>query len=157
MRVSRVRAVRGEVCEVEGTKRRERGQLLARTRRVVLPLTLFRARRAIQRRRNGRQTNPLGSTSELVVPQRSVDRDDPIGSSLGEDGLDSVLGVLDVLLDERDREDLLFLVGSSSRGGGDSSVKKSGELLEDGGFQTRFLEVSSDVEMLLEVVLSGST
>ena len=71
--------------------------------------------------------------------------------------MNSVLGVLDVLLDERDREDLLLLVGSSSRGGSDSAVKESGELLEDGGFETRLLEISSDVEMLLEVVLSGST
>lgn len=71
--------------------------------------------------------------------------------------MDSVLGVLDVLLDESDGEDLLLLVGSSSRGGGDSSVKKSRELLEDRGFETRLLEVSSDVEVLFEVVLSRST
>lgn len=71
--------------------------------------------------------------------------------------MDARLGVLDVLLDEGDREDLLALVGGLARGSGDSTVEKRVELLEDGSALSRLgTSLATDAEVLLERVESGS-
>jgi len=85
---------------------------------------LERARR--QRRR------PLRVRCEVVIAERGVDRDDVVGRALREDGQDPVLGVLDVLFNERDREDLLLLIGAPARRGRDAAVEEGVVLLEDG-------------------------
>lgn len=71
--------------------------------------------------------------------------------------MDRVLGVLNVLLNKGDREDLLALVGALARGGSDSAVEKRVELLEDGSALSRLgARLAADAEVLLERVESGS-
>lgn len=98
-------------------------------------------------------TDPFGVTCEIVVPQRRVDANDPIGRRLREARKDAVLGVLNVLFDECNRKNLLLLVGSSAGCCGDSAVKKRRELLKNGRLLARLLDVPANVEVLLEAVL----
>jgi len=83
--------------------------------------------------------------------------DDPLLRLPGENGVDAVLGVLDVLLDEGDGEDLLALVALLARGGGDSAVEKRIVLLEDGSALSRLgASLAANAEVLLQRIESGS-
>ena len=112
------------------------------------------------RREEGRErTYALLVRREVVVPERSVDLNDPFGGSLRQLGLDAVLGVLNVLLDEADREDLLALVGALARSRRHATVKERVVLLEDRRLNRASFgrSVGADAEVLLEGIESGST
>ncbi len=65
----------------------------------------------------------------------------------------SILRILDVLLDERDREYLFPLVGASAGRGGHASVEKRIEFLENRRLgRSGFRFFTADVEMLYQVL-----
>lgn len=99
-------------------------------------------------------TYPLLIGLEFVVPESRIDGDDVVCSPLSQRGLYPVFGVLDVLLNERDRKNLFPFVGTPTRGGGDTGMDESVELLEHFGFlTTRLLGcVVSDIEVLFQAV-----
>lgn len=78
-----------------------------------------------------------------------------IRCTFGQHRLDPILGVLNVLLDERNGEDFFLLVGAATGGGGDTAVEESRVLFKDGRFGSRLFVVATNVEMLFEVVDGG--
>jgi hypothetical protein len=78
-----------------------------------------------------------------------------IRRSLGQDGLHPVLRILDVLFDERDREDLLLLVGAFPGRRSHTAVKEGRVLFKDGRFEAGLFVLAADVEVLFEVVDGG--
>lgn len=119
----------------------------------------LRERSAVVEEARRERTYPLLIRREVVVPERSVDLDDPFRSGLRQLRLDTILGVLDVLLDEADREDLLALVGALARSRRHATVEEGVELLKDGrlGGASFARGVGADAEVLLEGIEGGST
>ena len=107
--------------------------------------------------RAGRQGRRLALVAlELVVAQRRVRGDDVVGGALGEDGLEALLRVLDVLLDEGDAEHLDLARGAAGGGDGDAGVQHDVEGFVDGGGAVRVLLVGeADAERLAALLADG--
>jgi hypothetical protein len=77
-----------------------------------------------------------------------------LGRTRRQDRHDPALGVLDVLLDEADREDLLLLVGPPAGRGGDAGMEERVVLFEDGRVLRDgcVVDLAADAEVLLQII-----
>lgn len=70
----------------------------------------------------------------IVITQRAVNIDDPIGGTLGQNGMNPALRILDIFLHKGDTQNLFLLVGTSTGSGRHTRMEKRVELLKDGSF-----------------------